>query len=83
MKPRYLTRYRYDTIPIRRYGKIFKIPDTIWPRYVIKKIKFKINSISAQCINITKNDNKQTFKLMKMIKTSGNYIFFPHKLDRI
>jgi len=32
---------------------------------------------------MTKNDNKQTFTLMKMIKTSDDYIFFPHKLNRI
>jgi len=64
-----------DMIPIQyRYGdtEIFlKFPI----RYGLDKL-LKINSISAQHINITKNDNKQTFTLMKMIKTSDNYIYF-------
>jgi len=77
MKPRYLTRYRYDDM-----GNFLKFPIQ-YGLDTLLKIKFKINSISVRCINITKIDNKQTFTLMKMIKTSDNYIFFPHKLDRI
>jgi hypothetical protein len=35
MKPRYGTRYGYDTNPIRRYVKFFKIYNPIRSRYVI------------------------------------------------
>jgi hypothetical protein len=62
MKPRYVTRYRYgDT---EKFAK-FSIQ---YGRDTFKNIKFKIKYMNAQYINITKIDDKLTFKLLKMSK---------------